>query len=334
MRKKLKAHLLISSFVVVIVVLLCSWGVWGHEHINRAAIFALPEEMGLFYYNHMDYITEEAVGPDQRKYTLNFKSEGPRHFIDIEAFDKPIDSLPKYPKEASAMYEESVLTKNGSLPWYIQEVMAKLTKAFSEKRKSEILLLSADLGHYLGDAHMPLHTALNHDGQLTNQVGIHSFWESQLPELFGDTYNLNTGKAKYIEDVSKETWRIISSSHQLEDTLLAIDRNLTAGFAEDKKYKKDDKGKLLKNKFNQTIHTEEYARQYHAASNGMVEKQLRGAITATADFWYTAWVNGGKPDLTKLDDEELTKQNHKFFQEDRKAWEKGKVTKLKIDYEF
>ena len=316
------------------VLLLCSWGVWGHEHINRAAIFALPEEMGVFYYNHMDYLTEESVGPDQRKYTLNFKSENPRHFIDNEAFDKPVDSLPRYPKEATAAYEENFLSKNGSLPWYIQEVMVKLTKAFHDKRKSEILLLSADLGHYIGDAHMPLHTALNHDGQLTNQVGIHALWESHLPELFGENYNLNTGKAQYLDDVSKETWRIIKSSHQLEDTLLAIDRNLTATFPADKKYRTDESGKQIKNKFGQLIHSDEYCKQYHQALNGMVENQMRGAIAAVANFWYTAWVNGGKPDLSTFDDPELTKQNHKFYQDDMKAWEKGKVTKLKIDAEF
>jgi hypothetical protein len=45
----------------------------------------------------------------------------------------------------------------------------KLTQAFKEKRKSEILFIAADLGHYIADAHMPLHTSDNHDGQLTDQ---------------------------------------------------------------------------------------------------------------------------------------------------------------------
>jgi hypothetical protein len=66
----------------------------------------------------------------------------------------------------------------------------KLTQAFKEKRKSEILFIAADLGHYIADAHMPLHTSDNHDGQLTDQKGIHSLWESRLPELFVKITNL------------------------------------------------------------------------------------------------------------------------------------------------
>lgn len=324
----------LAMALAIIVILLSSWGEWGHQHINRAAIFALPDEMRVFYYNHIDFITQESVDPDLRKHTLNFKSEGPRHYINLEAFEKPIDSLPRLPKDAGAIFEEHVLEKNGRLPWYIQEVMTKLTKAFQEKRKSEILLLSADLGHYLGDAHMPLHTALNHDGQLTNQQGIHALWEAHLPEMFGDKYNLNTGKAVYINDVPTATWNIIIASHQLADTLLGTERKVKAGFAEEQVYKKDDKGKVIKNKFGQPINSDEYCAKYNLALNGMVEKQIRLAIAATANFWYTAWVNGGKPDLNTLDDAVLTKSNEVNYKEDYKAWQQGKVTKLKIDTEF
>jgi hypothetical protein len=35
-------------------------------------------------------------------------------------------------------------------------MMEKLTIAF-KKSKNEILFLAADLGHYIADAHMPLH---------------------------------------------------------------------------------------------------------------------------------------------------------------------------------
>jgi hypothetical protein len=44
----------------------------------------------------------------------------------------------------------------------------KIDTSIQGKRKSEILFI-ADLGHYIADAHMPLHTSDNHDGQLTDQ---------------------------------------------------------------------------------------------------------------------------------------------------------------------
>lgn len=330
---------LFKIITIVILIITCSslafaWGVWGHKYINKSAVFALPESMRVFFYNHIDFIVQESPVPDIRKYTINDKAEGPRHYIDIEAFHKSIDSLPQSSKDASAMYPDSVLRKFGLLPWYIQDMMGKLTTAFKEKKTSEILFLAADLGHYLGDAHMPLHTSLNHDGQFTNQQGIHSFWESQVPEQNGESYNFRTADAKYIKDVTKETWRIIKHTHSLVDTLLSVERELKSTFPADKIYMKNDKGGILKNKYNSPVHTLEYSRAYHNALNGMVEKQLRSAITATSDFWYTAWVNAGKPDLTSLDDADLTKQNQKYYIEDYKAWKKGKITKLKIEGEF
>ena len=34
--------------------------------------------------------------------------------------------------------------------------------------------------------------------------------------------------------------------------------------------------------------------------NGMVERRLRAAILAVGSVWYTAWVDAGQPDLSKL----------------------------------
>ena len=181
---------------------------------------------------------------------------------------------------------------------------------------------------------MPLHTSINYDGQLTKQNGVHSFWESRLPEVFGNTYNLNTRDAKYIDDVTKETWRIIKSSHQWVDTLLAADILARHSLPEDKWYKKDEQGNILKTKYNSPIQSNEYAAAFHSALHGMVEEQMKNSITSVADFWYTAWVNAGKPDLSSLDDVELTEQNKAPLAKDYAAWKKGKVVKLKTESEY
>jgi hypothetical protein len=316
-------------------VLLVSWGTWGHQHINRAAVFALPETMRPFFYNHIDFITEESVVPDIRKYTINDKPELPRHYIDLETYDtgNP-DSLPRNMKELTAKYDAAFRDKAGILPWYIPEITEKLTMAFHDRKKTEIIFLAADLGHYIGDAHMPLHTSLNHDGQLTGQRGIHAFWESQLPEQFGSSYNFYTGDAVYISDIPGETWRIVLASHRLADSVLLIEKRLKENFPADKIYKKDSAGNVVKNKYHQWVHSYEYAKAYHEALHGMVEQQLRLAIAATANFWYTAWVNAGKPDLGGLDPAELTKRNSKNCRRDYHKWRKGELFGLKIDKEF
>jgi len=311
---------------------LMAWGTFGHEHINRAAVMALPAPMQAFFFNHIDFMTTESTIPDVRKYTLRYKAERPRHYIDLERYGT-MDSLPATMKEAEEKYSPEFLQKNGILPWYIEEMMKKLTTAFKEKSKNEILYLAADLGHYVGDAHMPLHTSVNHDGQLTGQRGIHSFWESQLPEMFGDQYNYNCGQAKYIKNIHQEVWKILRHSHQLADTLLLADRELKKHFKGDV-YEKDASGKIRRNKYHQPIHTEAYARAYNKALNGMVEKQLRSSIIETADFWYTAWVNAGKPDLTSLDPAEQTKRNQPELKRELQLCHQGKLTDLKGDKEF
>jgi hypothetical protein len=290
--------------------------------------------MRTFYYNHNDYITEESVGPDQRKYTLKDKDEAPRHYIDIEDFNKPFDSIPRTYQAAKDMFGEQLIKKNGSLPWYIQEVMDKLTKAFKEKRKADILLLSADLGHYIGDAHMPLHTSSNHDGQKTNQKGVHALWEARLPELFGESYNLHVEPAKFIPDVTAETWRMIAQTHSLADSVLAMEKKARTKISEAAMYESEN-GAPKKNKFNQSVHSKEFAKEFHTALNGMVERQMRRSIQVTANYWLTAWTNAGKPDLNELDAAETTERNKPFLKQDQQQLQKtGKVFGLKNDNEF
>jgi hypothetical protein len=312
-----------------------AWGVWGHNHINKGAIMALPKEMGMFFYNHADFIVQESTVPDLRKYTLGDKAEGCRHYINLEMYDYTgCSGMPISLKDAVKKYSVDSLNKYGELPWYIQEMMDLLTEAFRKKRKTEILLLAADLGHYIGDAHMPLHTTVNHNGQLTGQQGIHAFWEAQLPELFGKNYNLYVAPATCVRDIRLATWAIIDSSHRLADVLLNKELGMRTDNPIDKQYDVDASGKPVKNIFGQPKHAYEYAHVYHELLDGMVERQMRSAISYTAAFWYTAWVNAGKPDLSDLDPENVTAKSKSFYKQDMKAWRSGKVKGCASDKEF
>lgn len=332
----MKSKFIVTAFILLLVTgsinLLFAWGAWGHKHINRAAVFALPDSMRKFYYNHIDFITEGAVVPDLRRGILNDKSESPRHYIDIEDFHEPVSALPKTTTEAYTKYDSSFLNKTGYLPWYIQNLMEKLTQAFQKRSKSEILFLSAELAHYVGDAHMPLHTASNFNGQLTGQKGVHALWESEIPELFGNSYNFKTAGAAYIPDITAETWNIITHTHSLEDTLLSDEKKVRKNFNAGNMYKKDAAGNNILS-YNQPVFSDEYARQFNNAMNGMVEKQLRLSIQDVANYWYTAWVNGGSPELLSLDDVHLTSQNQKNYKLEYKAWRKGKLLNLSNEKE-
>lgn len=333
MKKKIVSFIFIFLLITGSNALLFGWGAWGHKHINKAAVFALPDGMIKFYYNHVDFITEGAVVPDLRRGVLNDRNEPPRHYIDIEDFGNiPIDSFPKTTKEVYTKYDSAFLNKTGFLPWYIQNLMDKLTQAFQKGSKSEIIFISTELGHYIADAHMPLHTASNYDGQQTSQRGVHALWESRLPELFGNDYDFKTGKAKFISDIPAETWKIIAQSHSLEIPLLTAEKKLRDNFNKENLYKKDSSGKNILS-YNQPVFSDEYARQFNTALDGMVEQQLRISIQDIANYWYTAWVNAGKPDLLSLDDNHLTRQNAKNFKAEYKAWNEGKILNLEIEKE-
>jgi len=309
-----------------------SWGKYGHEHINHAVVMNLPAPIQGFFYNHIDFITIESSLPDVRKYTIGDSAEFPRHHIHLEAYGN-FDNIPKSTQGIKAIHDAKFLWKHGVLPWYIQDMMLKLTKAFKEGHKSDILLISADLGHYIGDAYMPLHTSENHNGNLTNHKGIHGFFESQLPEMFGDTYNYKVAAPVYITDVEKETWRIIKASNQTADTLLKVDRDLQAQLPQDKVFAMLN-GKIKTNMYGDNMYTPEYAKTYHAKLNGMVERQMRGAIASTSSYIYTAWVNAGKPDVTVLDPVQLTQRNAKSLLLDKQLYNKGKLFGLKSEKEF
>jgi hypothetical protein len=314
--------------------LLFAWGAWSHQRINRAAVLALPPALRTFFYNHIDFVTEEAVMPDARKFVLHDKAENPRHFIDVEAYDKPLSQLPRTAAEARATYDAATLAKNGTLPWTILETLAQLTQAMKNGRKDEILFLAGDLGHYLGDAHMPLHTSLNHNGQLTGQTGIHAFFEGQLPELFGATYNFNVGTATYVADPVAETWRLLANSHASADTLLAVERQLQTEVALVDRYEHDAQGGIRKTQFSDEYHARAYATRYHQALNHLVERQLRRAARSTADFWYTAWVNAGKPDFTRLDSDYTTRSNARNLRHELQLLKRGQLVDIKTNPEF
>jgi hypothetical protein len=115
---------------------------------------------------------------------------------------------------------------------------------------------------------------------------------------------------------------------------LLIDRNLRAKFTPETMYEHDTDGKIAKGKFGDMLYTKEYVTQLNTALNGMVESQMRKAIVATANFWYTAWVDAGKPDLEDLDAKELTNRNKKNLKNDLKLWKSGKLFGLEAENDF
>ena len=185
---------------------LSSWGFLVHRTIHQLAIYSLPEPLQSYMHKEITNLVSNSTRPDIRRNTD--KTEATKHFIDLEAYGpNAANNMPLKWEAAVQQYSEDTLLKYGWVPYLIIEELDKLTNAFKSKNKDSILFYAADLGHYIGDAHVPLHTSINYDGQLTGQKGLHSLWESYVPELRIDQYQLyNAHKATYIKNPSEAIW--------------------------------------------------------------------------------------------------------------------------------
>ena len=285
------------------------WGFFAHKRINYYAVFLLPPEMLVLYKPNIEFLSDHAVDPDKRRYAV--AEEGPRHYIDIDHYGKyPFDSLPRKWEDAVTKYSQNTIAENGIVPWWVQTMQRRLVNAFKEKDQSRILKLSAEIGHYIADAHVPLHASSNHNGQLTGQQGIHGFWESRIPELLADKeWSFFIGKAEYIKDPGDFIWKRILESAAAADTVLQYERELNKKISADKKFAFEDRnGKVMRQ------YSTGYSLAYNQMLKGMIERRMRSSVYAVASLWYTAWVDAGQPDLTKLSNKIFTEEDLKEFE--------------------
>lgn len=291
------------------------WGFYAHRKINYHAVFLLPPAMMALYKPQINFLSEHAVDPDKRRYAV--KEEGSRHYIDLDSYGSfPFDSLPRKWNEAVLKYGEATLQDHGILPWWLATMLYRLTEAFKEKNASGILKLSAEIGHYIADAHVPLHASSNHNGQLTGQNGIHGFWESRLPELLAEKeWDLFIGKAEYLKDPSLFMWTRILESAAAADTVLKIEKRLSLQFPSDQRFSFENRNGVLIRQYSSA-----YTKAYDKNLKGMVERRMRQSIYAVASFWYTAWVNAGQPDLLGLKNAGFNKEEEAELEAINKAW--------------
>ena len=294
------------------------WGFFAHQKINYLAVFLLPPEMMVLYKPNIDFLSEHAVDPDKRRYAVS--EEGPRHYIDIDHYGPyPYPNLPRSWKDAVAKFGEDSLKMFGIVPWHIQTMLIRLTNAFKEKDFSRIMKNSAEIGHYIADSHVPLHANSNHNGQYSNQKGIHGFWESRVPELLAEKkFNFFIGKAHYIENTGAYIWSRVLESAQAADSVLTFERELTRSFPSNQKFSFENRNGVLIRQYSTA-----FTIAYDKMLNGMIERRMRLSIASIASFWYTAWVNAGQPNLHALSKQPFSSIDIKAFEILNESWKKN-----------
>ena len=312
-----------------------AWGFLGHKVIAQVAVYSLPATMQAFYYRHMADVVRLSTAPDERRSST--PGEAPRHFIDIDHYseDDPFTKVPRRYDKAVERFSSDTLKKYGTVPWVVLEMKDSLTEAFRRRDTVGIVRFSAELAHYIGDSFVPLHTTINYDGQLTNQNGLHSLWESQLVERHLSVYRLDSAPASYLKDPQTAIWASVQQSYGFLGETLDRALKLEKQFSSTTRYTFSHRYGKTQRRF-----SDAYADAYEKEVGGQVAYRLKGAPTMVASFWLTAWQDAGKPDLNalmlpgklskrerELLDEELTAQKKHTLSSDPNlllALQKGK----------
>jgi hypothetical protein len=257
-----------------------AWGFEAHKFIVDRAIALLPPEIRPFFERHRAAIAEHAIDPDLWRNVGFDAVESPRHFLDMDAYGPPpFSALPRDWDEAVKKYGKEFVDKNGLLPWRAQELHVKLVEAFTQKAtysRDNIKYFSAFLGHYLSDAHVPFHAALNHDGQLTGQWGIHSRFETETYERYRDKLNVRPSPIVPVASSRDLAFDSLITSFSHVQAILEADKAAVAG---------------------RELYDDAYFEAFYGKVKPILEQRLGGSITAVASAITSAWEQAGRPAL-------------------------------------
>lgn len=292
-------HKLLGFFLVVGAFFSWGWGFAPHRSIHSAAIQTLPSPLFAFFKFHGDWIEQHATDPDLRKHAV--KGEAEKHYIDLDRYGEDADAalaaLPRSWKAACAQYGEEHLREHGIIPWSMLWSYRALSEAFAAQSTDLILRHAADLGHYLGDLHVPLHTTSNYDGQRTGQVGIHALWETQVPAQFASQWRwVAPGRrAAYEGDWEHRIWHILAQSHRKIPLIFAAEKEATETLGAHRKFAYVENGRTQ-----QRMHSPDFCAAFHGALAGQIPHQAQAAAGTIGDAWFSAWVDAGSPPLPPL----------------------------------
>ena len=221
-------ELLAGAIVCSLPALLTGWGFSPHRHLHAKAWTQLPRDLQVAWGGDPAMLVRHATSADARKHTDTL--EPSRHYLDLD------DVLDVWP-EASSSAElvgvswqdyctmvtsiDSTLDPRrfGVLPWQLHWTYRKLVALMAATDSTpadldDVLRTAADLGHYLADAHVPLHTTGNYNGQRTNQTGIHALWETHNVEHLMGSHTCDLSEALPDYDPLWTPWDILRTSHR------------------------------------------------------------------------------------------------------------------------
>jgi len=284
MRKGLSVALVALALWTMRPVSVGAWGFNGHRFITDRAIDQLPAELRPFFQKFRTAVVEHSIDPDTYR-TMGWAEEPPRHFLDMDAYGPfPFKDLPHDYKEAVTKRGVEFVLKNGTVPWRAEEIYNRLRDAFKQLSapnpapyaRDDIKLFTSIMAHYVGDSFQPFHAVVNYDGQLTNQQGIHSRFETELFDRFQEKLKIAPPPLAPIPNAREFLFSTLTDSSAHVDAILAADRDAVQG---------------------RTLYDDGYFAKMFEKTGPIMEKRMSGAIAGIASLVTQAWTEAGKPAL-------------------------------------
>lgn len=256
----------------------------AHRLVNGRATTVLPEPLrGLFTANAAS-LRAHANDPDLWKAVQ--PDEGPNHYLELDAFqDLEAGPVPSSEKAHLKRHGDEA-ARHGRLPWRVAEVHGELVTAFRRRSVEDVLERAAVLGHYVADAHVPLHAVVNHDGQLTGQKGLHGRWEIHLYARYARQLDplVTPREAEAARDPVLVTFTALRESLARVEEVLDADRR-AAGKRDLVETPADDR------------YDDAYYSALYADEGGALAARMSLAAERVAGLWLSAWEKAGRPEL-------------------------------------
>lgn len=264
------------SVLFILLVSLCSWGEKVHRKINLASVDLFPQEMHQLKI-WAPIMAEHGSDPDRRKKAD--KTEFVKHFIDLDNYNdfNNTNKIVEDFKAACSIYGKEMVIINGTLPWVTDSTYHALVQDLKSANWEKAALTAADLGHYVGDAFMPLHITANYDGQMSGQTGIHRRFEETMTDRYIDNVQLKTSEIRKIDQVHSYIFGYIYANHSFIGKLLTADR-IAYELA----------GKQYNDIYYESLWKE---------SSLFTVQLLEESAQTLARLIYTAWLEAGKPHI-------------------------------------
>jgi hypothetical protein len=269
----------LCSLIVLCSLYALSWGSNGHRFINRVSVRHLPNQMLLFIQDST-FFSDHSVDADNRRVSgdTSFYGEAPRHFIDIDDYPN-FHNLSRNIDSVIMLYGWQRVKDNGVNPWATVWVYDSLVNQLARGDWPKIRQTASDLGHYVGDAHQPLHATRNYNGQYTNNSGIHSRYETTM---LSSTYYLSAlaitpDSVHYVGDRINYIFDYILHSNSLIDTILLGDTY----------------AKAVSGWNGSGTAPASYYNALWQKTGLMTLDQMQRGTRALANLWYSAWIDAG-----------------------------------------